>query len=98
MKKLLIASLFFFCWHASSAQIENPVQWNFSATKVSPGVYDVVLSAEIDKPWPGLIYFSRKDYVINTRTHLGCREIPLNRIFNLGRTSMPAEKKQRGDQ
>jgi thiol:disulfide interchange protein DsbD len=78
MKKLLIASLFFFCWYAAAAQIENPVHWNFSATKVSPGVYDVVLSAEIEQPWHLYSQFTGKGGPIPT--HISFRPNPLLQI------------------
>jgi DsbC/DsbD-like thiol-disulfide interchange protein len=51
MKKLLLGFLFFVAWSRTEAQIENPVEWTFSATKISAGVYDVVLTAQIEKPW-----------------------------------------------
>jgi thiol:disulfide interchange protein DsbD len=75
MKKLIIAALFLFSWNAVSAQIENPVQWNFSANKVAPGVYDVVLRAVIDKPWHLYSQFTGKGGPIPT--NISIRPNPL---------------------
>ena len=33
------------------AQIENPVKWSYTATKVSDKVYQVVITATLPKPW-----------------------------------------------
>jgi hypothetical protein len=35
----------------SFGQIENPVEWNMNATKVSDGEYDLIYKAKIDDGW-----------------------------------------------
>lgn len=38
------------CANAAFSQ-PNPVSWTYTAKKVSPGVYDISLAAEVDRPW-----------------------------------------------
>jgi thiol:disulfide interchange protein DsbD len=51
MKFVLLTAFFgLFSSHAS-AQIFNPVHWNFAVEHVSGDVYDVIFDARIDKGW-----------------------------------------------
>lgn len=51
MKKLYLSLLSFFVVALASAQIENPVKWSYTAKKISDKVYDVYVTATLDKKW-----------------------------------------------
>ena len=36
---------------ASSAFAQNPVSWSYEAKKTAAGVYDIIITAEIEEPW-----------------------------------------------
>jgi len=50
MKHILLG-LFLFAGLNADAQISNPVQWKYSAKKISPKEYEVHMTAFIDKGW-----------------------------------------------
>jgi DsbC/DsbD-like thiol-disulfide interchange protein len=50
MKKVFLSIAIALFAYAASAQI-NPVKWAFEAKKKSAGVYEVVITATVDKPW-----------------------------------------------
>lgn len=66
MKKIFLFAFLVFSKTIVLAQIENPVEWSFSATKISSGVYDVVLTATIEKPWHLYSQFTGKGGPIPT--------------------------------
>lgn len=66
MKKIFLFAFLVFSKTIVLAQIENPVEWSFSATKISAGVYDVVLTATIEKPWHLYSQFTGKGGPIPT--------------------------------
>jgi len=51
MKKLVLSLLSFIMITGVSAQIKNPVSWKYEAKKKSAGVYEVTLTATVEKPW-----------------------------------------------
>ncbi|WP_143304873.1 protein-disulfide reductase DsbD domain-containing protein [Chitinophaga vietnamensis] len=51
MKKLLTVLALFALPILASAQIENPVKWNFSSKKVNATTYEVHMTANIDAGW-----------------------------------------------
>ncbi|MCW3463234.1 protein-disulfide reductase DsbD N-terminal domain-containing protein [Chitinophaga nivalis] len=51
MKKLLTALALFVLPFLASAQIENPVKWNFTSKKVNATTYELHLTATIDAGW-----------------------------------------------
>jgi thiol:disulfide interchange protein DsbD len=51
MKKLVFASIFMFIVNIGFAQVENPVNWTFTATKISAKQYELHMSAAIDGNW-----------------------------------------------
>ncbi|MBC7587450.1 MAG: hypothetical protein H7178_03740, partial [Chitinophagaceae bacterium] len=51
MKKILLSAVFGFIALAVSAQIKNPVSWTFESKKKASGMYDVIISANVEKGW-----------------------------------------------
>jgi thiol:disulfide interchange protein DsbD len=51
MKKIVFASIFMFIVNIGFAQVENPVSWLFSATKISAKQYELHMSATVDGNW-----------------------------------------------
>ena len=51
MKKFFIVLLSFFSVAVASAQILNPVKWDFSSKKISENVYEVQMIATIQQGW-----------------------------------------------
>jgi thiol:disulfide interchange protein DsbD len=51
MKKLVFASIFMFIVNIGFAQVENPVNWTFTATKISAKQYELHMSAAVDGNW-----------------------------------------------
>jgi len=51
MKKIVFASIFMFIVNIGFAQVENPVSWVFSATKISAKQYELHMSATVDGNW-----------------------------------------------
>ncbi len=51
LKILLVLFCALFISSGSHAQILTPVKWTSSCNKVEEGVYDIILSAKIDKGW-----------------------------------------------
>lgn len=51
MKRLVLIGTVFFLAISSEAQLLNPVNWTFTAKKVSDKVYDIHLTATIQPTW-----------------------------------------------
>ncbi|MBN9299553.1 MAG: hypothetical protein J0I41_21310 [Filimonas sp.] len=51
MKKALLAFLLLAIGFVSNAQVKDPVQWTYTATKKSADTYEVVISAKLPGPW-----------------------------------------------
>jgi DsbC/DsbD-like thiol-disulfide interchange protein len=51
MKRILIAFIALISFSIASAQITNPVNWNFTSKKVAQGVYEIQLIATIQPGW-----------------------------------------------
>lgn len=51
MKKLFFSFILLFLAFNSDAQMQNPVKWNFTATKKAEKVYEVIITAMLPKPW-----------------------------------------------
>jgi len=51
MKRIILLIAMVIITAISFAQMKDPVQWNFSATKKSDKVYQVSFSATVAKPW-----------------------------------------------
>ena len=51
MKKILLSAIFGFIALAVSAQIKNPVSWTFESKKKASGMYDVIITANVEKGW-----------------------------------------------
>ena len=51
MKKIVFALIFMFIVNIGFAQVENPVSWVFSATKISTKQYEIHMSAIVDGNW-----------------------------------------------
>lgn len=51
MKKFAFILVAVFSVALSSAQALNPVSWSFSSKKISEGVYELHMTATIDKGW-----------------------------------------------
>jgi thiol:disulfide interchange protein DsbD len=51
MKKIVFALIFMFIFNIGFAQVENPVSWVFSATKISAKQYELHMSATVDGNW-----------------------------------------------
>ncbi len=52
MKKLLLLPLFIIAFAGSSfAQIEDPVQWTYTAKKIAPKTYELHITATIGSKW-----------------------------------------------
>ena len=51
MKKIVFASIFMFIVNIGFAQVENPVNWTFSATKISAKQYELHMSAAVEGNW-----------------------------------------------
>jgi len=51
MKKFFLSLTVLFASIAAFAQIENPVKWAYSATRVSDKVYEIHMTATIDPKW-----------------------------------------------
>lgn len=51
MKKVLLIITILFTVHLASAQLLNPVKWSYTATKVSDKLYEIHLTAVLEKKW-----------------------------------------------
>jgi len=51
MKRILLSLIAVFTVAAASAQIANPVSWNFSSKKISENIYEVQLMATMQNGW-----------------------------------------------
>jgi thiol:disulfide interchange protein DsbD len=51
MKRFGLLITLFFMTAAAMAQKNEPVQWNFAATKKADKTYEVTFSATVEKPW-----------------------------------------------
>jgi len=51
MKKIVLGMLLLLFATVSNAQINNPVKWSYSATKVADKTYEIHLTATIDGNW-----------------------------------------------
>jgi thiol:disulfide interchange protein DsbD len=68
MKKLLLAILLLAFSSVLFAQLdENPVTWKYEAKKKSAGVYEIVITANLDKPWHIYSQNTGKDGPIPTK-------------------------------
>src|SRR5690606_24977440 len=51
MKKLFVLILGLVILNMASAQVRNPVQWDFSAKKINASTYEVYLTANMEDGW-----------------------------------------------
>lgn len=51
MKKLFIALVSLFFVSQVSSQIKDPVIFSYKANKRAPGVFEIVITADVPKPW-----------------------------------------------
>jgi thiol:disulfide interchange protein DsbD len=51
MKKLILFSLFAVATFSAQAQMKDPVSWKYEAVKKSGNVYEITITATIEKPW-----------------------------------------------
>ncbi len=51
MKKILIAIIVLFFFANANSQVKDPVNFTFQANKRAPGIYEIVITADIAKPW-----------------------------------------------
>ena len=51
MKKILIAIIAIFFFAEVNSQVKDPVNFQFQANKRAPGIYEIVITAEIASPW-----------------------------------------------
>lgn len=88
MYKLFATLSFCLITFLVSAQIENPVHWTFSATKISANTYEVILSATIDKPWHLYSQFTGKGGPIPTAVVIKANpllQIPSGKATEIGK-------------
>lgn len=88
MYKLFVTLSFCLITSLVSAQIENPVRWTFSATKISANTYEVILSATIDKPWHLYSQFTGKGGPIPTAVVIKANpllQIPSGKATEIGK-------------
>jgi thiol:disulfide interchange protein DsbD len=51
MKKILIAITALISFSTANSQVKDPVCFQFKANKRAPGIYEIVITADITKPW-----------------------------------------------
>ena len=51
MKKILIALIALISFTTANSQVKDPVSFEFKANKRAPGIYEIVITADIPKPW-----------------------------------------------
>ena len=51
MKSIILLISTFFVTVAGTAQIKDPVKWNYAATKKGDKVYEITFTADVQKPW-----------------------------------------------
>jgi len=51
MKKILIAIVVLISFSTAYAQVKDPVGFQFKANKRATGIYEIVITADISKPW-----------------------------------------------
>lgn len=51
MKFFLIAVISLFSFSIANSQVKDPVSFQFKANKRAPGIYEMVITADIAKPW-----------------------------------------------
>jgi thiol:disulfide interchange protein DsbD len=51
MKKVIFSVLAVMSGLIAFAQRQNPVSWDFEAKKKSAGVYEIILTANVEHPW-----------------------------------------------
>ena len=51
MKKIVFSLLAVMTGIVAFAQRQNPVSWDFEARKKSAGIYEIVLTANVEHPW-----------------------------------------------
>lgn len=76
MKTIYYLLVFTFCAASSSAQILNPVQWNYTAKKIADKTYEVHLTATIQNNWH-LYSQTQPDDAINMPTEIIFNKNPL---------------------
>ncbi|MDE3235944.1 MAG: hypothetical protein KGO81_08325 [Bacteroidota bacterium] len=51
MKKVLLAVFMIVACNSLFAQAKNPVSWTYRAVKKGSGMYELVMTATVEKPW-----------------------------------------------
>ena len=51
MKKIVIVLLGIFLVLQASSQVKDPVSWDYKAVKRGPGVFEIVITANVPQPW-----------------------------------------------
>lgn len=51
MKRILFVLFTCLFFLNAQSQVKDPVKWTFKANKRAPGIYEIVLTADIPKPW-----------------------------------------------
>ncbi len=51
MKKILIALTALLSFSIVNSQVKDPVSFQFKANKRAPGIYEIVITADVAKPW-----------------------------------------------
>ena len=51
MKNFLFVCLAMLFFVNANSQLKDPVSWTYLANKRAPGIYEIVITADIPKPW-----------------------------------------------
>jgi hypothetical protein len=51
MKKIVAALVGLFFLVNANSQVKDPVSWTFSSIKRAPGIYEIVIAADVPSPW-----------------------------------------------
>ncbi len=51
MKKFLFVFISMLFLGNANSQVKDPVSWTYVANKRAPGIYEIVITADIPKPW-----------------------------------------------
>jgi len=68
MKKLIFIVFSFFIVGLLSAQVLNPVNWNFSSKKISDNVFEIQMTATIQQGWHLFSQSQPKDAIAQPTT------------------------------
>ena len=51
MKRIAVVLLSMFFVLNAQSQVKDPVSWDYKAVKKGPGIFEIVITANVPQPW-----------------------------------------------